>query len=202
IEAIRLLLACFLSGYFARRWEVLRGARETNIHALRLPQWINVPRGEYVLPVLVGVATALLLFFLQKDLGPALFVSCVFLAVYAVARGRAGLAVLGFVLLVSGFYVGYRLNISTTLAARVRMGQSPWQNSGPGGDQVAHAIWAFATGGASGSGFGSGASQYLPAGHTDLVLAAVGEELGVAGLLVVVLAYAILTWRCFRIARG
>jgi cell division protein FtsW (lipid II flippase) len=202
IEAIRLLLACFLSGYFARRWEVLRGARETNIRALRVPQWINVPRGEYVLPVLVGVATALLLFFLQKDLGPALFVSCVFLAVYAVARGRAGMAVVGFVLLVSGFYVGYRLNVSTTLAARVRMWQSPWDNAVPGGDQVAHAIWAFATGGTSGSGFGFGDSQYLPAGHTDLVLAAVGEELGLAGLLIVALAYAVLTWRSFRIARG
>jgi cell division protein FtsW (lipid II flippase) len=202
IEAIRLLLACFLSGYFARRWEVLRGARETSIHTLRVPQWMNVPRGEYVLPVLIGVATALLLFFLQKDLGPALFVSCVFLAVYAVARGRAGMAIVGFLLLVSGFYVGYRLNVSTTLAARVRMWQSPWDNSVAGGDQVAHAIWAFATGGASGSGFGFGDSQYLPAGHTDLVLAAVGEELGVAGLLIVAFAYGMLTWRCFRIARG
>jgi cell division protein FtsW (lipid II flippase) len=202
IEAIRLLLACFLSGYFARRWEVLRGARETHIHAMRVPQWMNVPRAEYVLPVLVGVATALLLFFLQKDLGPALFVSCVFLAVYAVARGRAGMAVAGFMLLVSGFYVGYRLNVSTTLAARVRMWQSPWDNSVPGGDQVAHSIWAFATGAASGSGFGFGDSQYLPAGHTDLVLAAVGEELGIAGLLIVAVLYGVLTWRSFRIARG
>ena len=58
IEAIRLLLACFLSGYFARRWEVLRGARETSIHALRVPPWMNVPRGEYVLPVVGGVAAA------------------------------------------------------------------------------------------------------------------------------------------------
>jgi cell division protein FtsW (lipid II flippase) len=202
IEAIRLLLACFLSGYFARRWEVLRGARETNIRALRVPQWLNVPRAEYVLPVLVGVATALLLFFLQKDLGPALFVSCVFLAVYAVARGRVGMAVVGFLLLVSGFYIGYRLNVSTTLAARVRMWQSPWDNAVPGGDQVAHAVWALATGGTFGSGFGLGDSQYLPAGHTDLVLAAVGEELGIAGLLIVALAYAVLTWRSFRIARG
>ena len=201
IEAIRLLLACFLSGYFARRWELLRSARGTAIRTLRLPEWLDAPRGEYVLPVLVGVATALLLFFLQKDLGPALFLSCVFLVVYAVARGRVGMAAIGFALLVSGFYVGYRLNVSHTLAGRVRMWQSPWDNAVPGGDQVAHSIWALATGGSFGSGLGFGDSQYLPAGHTDLILAGVGEDLGAAGLLVVALAYAAMTWRSFKIAR-
>ena len=45
----------------------------------------QLPRADYVLPVLVGVAAALVFFFLQKDLGPALFLSCVFLAMYAVA---------------------------------------------------------------------------------------------------------------------
>src|SRR5262249_32922435 len=71
VEAIRLLLAMFLAGYFARRWELLRQIRGT---ATRL---------QYVLPVLTGVAGSLILFFLQKDLGPALFICCVFLAVYA-----------------------------------------------------------------------------------------------------------------------
>ena len=201
IEAIRLLLACFLSGYFARRWELLRSARGTAIRTLRLPEWIDAPRGEYVLPVLVGVATALLLFFLQKDLGPALFLACVFLAVYAIARGRIGMAAIGFLLLVSGFYVGYRLDVSHTLAGRVRMWQSPWDNAVPGGDQVAHSIWALATGGSLGSGLGFGDSQYLPAGHTDLILAGVGEELGAAGLVVVAIAYAAMAWRSFKIAR-
>ena len=84
----------------------------------------------------------------------------------------------GFLLLVAGFYVGYRLNVSHTLAERVRMWQSPWDNAVAGGDQVAQAIWAIATGGPSGTGLGLGDARYLPAGHTDLVLAAVGEELG------------------------
>ena len=52
------------------------------------------------------------------------------------------MAVGGFALLVAGFYVGYRLNISHTLAERVRMWQSPWDNAVAGGDQVAQAIWA------------------------------------------------------------
>jgi cell division protein FtsW (lipid II flippase) len=200
IEAIRLLLALFLAGFFARRWELLRDLRGRAIRTLTVPAWLDVPRGEYVLPVLVGVATALVFFFLQKDLGPALLLSCVFLAVYAVARGRIGLAAGGFVLLVAGFYVGYRLNISHTLVERIRMWQSPWDNAVAGGDQVAQAIWAIATGGPSGTGLGLGDPRYLPAGHTDLVLAAVGEELGAVGLIVVALAYGVVAWRGFRVS--
>ena len=90
-------------------------------------------------------------FFFQKDLGPALFLCCVFLAVYAVARGRVGMAVTGLVLLAAGFYLGHRLQVSATLADRVRMWQSPWDNAVAGGNQVTHAIWAMATGGMFGT---------------------------------------------------
>jgi cell division protein FtsW (lipid II flippase) len=201
IEAIRLLLALFLAGYFARRWELLRQLRSKVSGTFRLPPWIELPRGEYLLPVLVGVGAALAFFVLQKDLGPALFLCCVFLAVYAVARGRVGMAVAGFALLILGFYIGYRLHVSATLADRVRMWQSPWDNAAAGGDQVTHAIWAMATGGPFGTGLGLGDSRYLPAGHTDLILAAIGEELGAVGLIAVAVAYAVMAWRGFRIGR-
>jgi len=201
IEGIRLLLALFLAGYFARRWELLREVRGTTIRAVRLPAWLDVPRGEYVLPVVIGVAAALLFFFFQKDLGPALFLCCVFLAVYAVARGRIALAVAGLALLALGFYAGYRLHVSATLADRVRMWQSPWDNAVPGGNQITHAIWAMATGGTFGTGLGLGDSRYLPAGHTDLILAAIGEELGLIGLVTVAVMFAVVAWRGFRIAR-
>nr|MDQ3349520.1 FtsW/RodA/SpoVE family cell cycle protein [Acidobacteriota bacterium] len=201
IEAIRLLLALFLAGYFASRWELLRAVRGTAIRAVRLPAWLNLPRGEYVLPVLVGVGAALTFFFVQKDLGPALFLCCVFLAVYGVARGRIGMAATGLALLGAGFYLGYRLEVSATLADRVRMWLSPWDNTVPGGNQITHSIWAMATGGVFGTGLGMGDSRYLPAGHTDLILAAVGEELGAAGLIVVAAAFGVMAWRGFRIAR-
>jgi cell division protein FtsW (lipid II flippase) len=149
IEAIRLLLALFLAGLFARRWEFLREIRSPMFRGSRWTRWINLPRAEYVLPVLAGVGLALVFFYIQKDLGPALFLCCVFLATYAVARGRVGMAIAGLALLILGFYVGYRLNISQTLAERVRMWQSPWDNAVPGGDQVSHAIWALATGGSA-----------------------------------------------------
>jgi len=199
IEAIRLLLALFLAGYFARRWELLRQVQET-VGTGTLPAWMRLPRLGYVLPVLGGVGIALIFFFLQKDLGPALFLSCVFLALYAVARGGWAVAAAGCALLAAGFYVGHRLRISETLAERVAMWQSPWDNAVRGGDQVAQSVWALAAGGVFGTGFGLGETRYLPAGHTDLAIAAIGEELGLLGLLAIAVLYAALAWRGFRVA--
>jgi cell division protein FtsW (lipid II flippase) len=200
IEAIRLLLALFLAGFFARRWELLRQINTGAIRDYTIPRWLRVPRLEYVLPVLVSIATALMFFFLQKDLGPALLVSCVFLAMYAVARHRAGLALAGLLLLLLGFYAGYALNVSSTLSARVEMFTSPWDNRVRGGDQIAQAAWALSTGAVSGTGLGLGDTRYIPAGHTDLALAGVGEELGFIGLMIVALVYGLIAARGLRIA--
>ena len=202
IEAIRILLALFLAGYFARNWELLRAVRAESIGMVGLPRWVHVPRPQYTLPLLVGVACALILFYLQRDLGPALMLSVAFLAAYGVARGRAGLVVLGAVLLAAGFEIGYRLGISATLADRVAMWQSPWDNAVAGGNQVAHALWAMSTGRLTGTGAGLGDTRYIPAGYTDLVLASIGEEFGFAGLLVIAGLYAVFIVRTFRIARG
>jgi cell division protein FtsW (lipid II flippase) len=201
VEFIRLLLALFLAGYFAKRWDLLRQVRGRRVRAFDVPSWMDVPRAEYLLPVLGGVAIALLLFFLQRDLGPALFLSCVFLLTYALARHRAGLAIAGFALLIAGFYIGYALNISSTLTARVAMWQSMWDNGARGGEQIAQAIWGLATGGVFGTGLGLGDTSYVPAGYTDLMLAAIGEELGFVGLLAVAGLFAIITARGFDIAR-
>ena len=201
IEAIRILLALFLAGYFARNWELLRAVRSEGIGSMALPSWMNLPRARYALPVFLGVGAALALFFGQKDLGPALMLAVVFLASYGVARGTVGMALAGAVLLAAGFYLGYQLEISSTLADRVRMWRAPWDNTAHGGDQVAQALWSMATGGPFGTGVGLGDTRYLPAGHTDLVLASVAEELGFAGLLVVAVVYAAIVARALATAR-
>ena len=201
IEAIRILLALFLAGYFARNWELLRAVRSDGIGTVRLPRWMNLPRARYALPVFLGVGAALVLFFGQRDLGPALMLAVVFLAAYGIARGTVGVMLAGAACLAAGFYLGYRLNISATLVDRVRIWQSPWDNIAHGGDQIAQALWALATGGLTGTGVGLGDTRYLPAGHTDLVLAAVGEELGLSGLVIVALTYAAIIARALSIAR-
>jgi cell division protein FtsW (lipid II flippase) len=201
IEAIRILLALFLAGYFARNWELLRAVRSEGLGSVTLPSWVNLPRARYALPVLLGIGAALALFFGQRDLGPALMLAVVFLASYAVARGTVGMALTGAALLAAGFYLGYQLEISATLADRVRMWRAPWDNMAHGGDQIAQAFWSMATGGPFGTGVGLGDTRYLPAGHTDLVLASVGEELGFTGLFVVAVAYAAIVARALATAR-
>jgi cell division protein FtsW (lipid II flippase) len=201
IEAIRILLALFLAGYFARNWELLRAVRSERIGAFALPSWMNLPRARYALPVLLGVGAALALFFGQRDLGPALMLAVVFLAAYAVARGTIGLVLAGAVLLGAGFYLGYQLEISSTLADRIRMWRAPWDNTARGGDQIAQALWSMSSGGLFGTGMGLGDTRYLPAGHTDLALAAIAEELGFAGLLAVGMLHASIIARAMATAR-
>jgi cell division protein FtsW (lipid II flippase) len=201
VEGMRILLALFLAGYFARHWELLRDVRGRAPERLRLPEWIHVPRAAYVLPILGGVVIALVLFAALKDLGPALTLSIIFLAAYAIVRGRLVMALAGCGLLAIGFYAGYRLNISTTLANRVRMWQSPWDNAASGGIQVAEALWSLATGGTFGAGPGLGDTRYIPAGHTDLVLAAIGEEFGFIGVLACLVLFAAIVWRALSTAR-
>ncbi|MFI5076686.1 MAG: FtsW/RodA/SpoVE family cell cycle protein, partial [Vicinamibacteria bacterium] len=200
IEAIRLLLALFLASFFARRWELLRQTSATVVRSRTVPSWLGFPKLDYVVPVVAGVAAALLMFFLQKDLGPALFLSCVFLALYAVARGRWPMAITGVATLVASFYLAYRWELSRTLAGRVEMWRSPWNNTAAGGDQVSQSLWALATGGVFGTGLGLGETRFIPAGHTDLILAAAGEELGLVGLLAIAAVFSAVAWRGFRIA--
>ena len=66
-----------------------------------------MPRWKDVRPVVVSMALVLAFFFLQKDLGPALVLSCVVLALYAIARGRVAFVFAGFGLLFAGFAAAY-----------------------------------------------------------------------------------------------
>ena len=199
VEAIRVLVVLFLAGYFANRWEFLRALKEPRVRGDRLR--LDIPRLDYLLPVVIGMALVLLFFFLQKDLGPAMVLACVFLALYGVARGRTTMVAAGLLVLVGGFAVGYAVGYPHTVVQRVQMWWSPWDNPVRGGDQVAHALWAFGTGAVGGTGVGLGDSRVIPAGHTDLILAAVGEEIGLIGLLAVFALSALLGYRALRIAR-
>ena len=69
IEAIRILLALFLAGYFARHWELLRAVRSDGLGGFRLPCWLNLPRARYALPVVVGVGARWRCSFFRKTSG-------------------------------------------------------------------------------------------------------------------------------------
>ena len=200
VELIKIFLVLFLAGYFTRNWERLRDLRERRILP-KLFRRAGLPRLEHVLPVAIATAWALALFFELKDMGPALVTFFVFLSMFGAARGRPGLVLVGVILMVGGVFVGYRIGQPKTVVQRIDMWLSPWDNEVHGGDQLAHALWAFSTGGPWGSGPGWGDPGMIPAGNTDLVLPAIGEEWGFAGVATVLLLAGFLVARGLRAAR-
>jgi cell division protein FtsW (lipid II flippase)/cell division protein FtsI/penicillin-binding protein 2 len=200
VEAIRLLVVLGLAAYFATRLDFLREFSAPPTATRPWLKYLGLPRWKDVGPVVVAMSLVLTFFFLQKDLGPALVLTFVFLGLYGIARGRLPLVVVGLAMLVCAFFVAYEIGFPATVRQRVAMWIDPWGNGVPGGDQIAHGLWAFATGARWGTGPGLGDPQMIPAGHTDFVLAAIGEELGLVGVLAVVSLYALLCWRSMRIA--
>jgi cell division protein FtsI/penicillin-binding protein 2/cell division protein FtsW (lipid II flippase) len=198
LEFIKILVVLFLAGYFARNWERLRDLRQKGPR--HLGERLEVPRLAHLMPVAGAVAIAILLFFLLKDLGPALVLFFLFLTMFSVAHGRAGLAILGIATLVAAVCIGYHFGQPHMVVDRINMWLSPWDNDVHGGNQLAHALWAFSTGGVWGSGPGYGDPGMIPAGSTDLVLPGIGEEWGFAGVLGVFLLFGFLIYRAFRIA--
>ena len=200
VELMRLLVVFSLAAYFARRWQFLREL-SADLSARRgIRRWVRLPRWKDVRPLAVSIAALLALFFLQRDLGPALVLSCVFLGLYGISRARVGLVLAGFAVLTTGFLAGYALGVPSTLTRRVAIALDPWENALPGGDQIAHALWALSSGGPWGLGPGVGEPQVIPAGHTDLVMAALGEDLGYIGFASVAVLFAMLVWRLLRIS--
>ena len=201
VEAIRPLVALFLAGYFARRWEWLRELAEPLARQHPILKRLHLPRVADLIPVAVGMALVLLFFFFQRDLGPALVLACTFLVTYSVARDRWGLAALGLATLVGAFTAAYVAGYPSTVVKRIDMWQSPWDNGVSGGDQVAHALWGLASGGLFGGGLSETSPRYIPTGENDLVLASLGEILGFAGVALVLVLFGALVVRALRIAR-
>jgi cell division protein FtsW len=79
----------------------------------------------------------------------------------------------------------------------------PWQYPADEGYQIVHSLMAFGTGGITGAGIGKGYQKlfYLPEPHTDFIFSVVGEELGLIGVMIVILLYGIVLMRGIRIAR-
>jgi cell division protein FtsW (lipid II flippase) len=191
MEAVKLLLVVFLAAYLEDYRELLTLAGK-KIGRLRLPPL------PYLAPILVMSGVAIVLFWLQKDLGPALLFSAVMLCMLYAASGRFSYVALGTILLVLGFVLADR--IVSTVHTRVAIWIDPWTNRETIGYQLVQALYALGSGGVLGSGLDMGSPRYIPAVHTDFVIAAIGEELGLAGTLAVVCLFVMLVQRGFIVA--
>ena len=195
-EAIKVMLVIFLAGYLAENRAVLAGA------SLRLGP-LTLPPLPYLAPMLVVFAAVMLVVVVSRDLGTALLFFGVFLTMLYVATGRRVYVLFGIGLFVAGAAVSYAL--FPHVAERINTWVDPWGDPSGAGYQTVQAIYAFARGGLLGEGLGQGLPEIdgvlpIPAVHTDMIFAAIGEELGLLGGVAVVSLVAVIMARGLRIA--
>jgi cell division protein FtsW (lipid II flippase) len=134
----------------------------------------------------------------EKDLGSALLFFGIAVLMTYMATGNKS-----YVFLALSFF-GIAAIISYMLFGHVRVRVAIWLNpwSDPNGMayQVVQSLFAFGTGGVWGTGFGFGHPGFIPEVHTDFIYAAIAEEWGLIGALMVLLCYVLFFWRGVRIA--
>jgi cell division protein FtsW (lipid II flippase) len=195
-EAIKVMLVIFLAGYLAENRAVLAGA------SLRLGP-LTMPPLPYLAPMLVVFAGVMLVVIVSRDLGTALLFFGVFLTMLFVATGRRVYVLFGIGLFLAGSTVAYAL--FPHVAERINTWLDPWGDPSGAGYQTVQAIYAFARGGLLGEGLGQGLPEIdgvlpIPAVHTDMIFAAIGEELGLLGGVAVLALVAVIMARGLRIA--
>ena len=195
-ELLKVILVVFLAGYLSEN-RALLAEESTRIGPITLPPL------PYLAPMVAMWAIALGIVVVQKDLGAALLFFAVFLGLLYIATGRPSYVVGGLILFVAGAFVLY--NLFGHVHARVDNWLNPWADPQGAGFQVVQALYAFGRGGVLGVGLGAGLPLIgghlpVPAVHTDYPLAAIGEELGLIGLLAVLGLYLVLVSRGLRIA--
>ena len=197
-ELLKVILVVFLAGYLSEN-RTLLVEQSTRIGLLRLPP---VP---YLAPMVAMWALALAIVVVQRDLGAALLFFAVFLVLLYVATARWSYVALGLVLFVAGSALMYRL--FGHVQQRVDVWLDPFADPQGAGYQVVHALYAFARGGILGTGLGNGLPTVaggqpggIPEIHTDFPFAALGEELGLIGILAILGLYLVVVERGLRIA--
>ena len=196
-ELLKVILVVFFAAYLAENRVLLADAR------VRLLGPISVPPLPYLAPIGAMLALALGIVVVQRDLGAALLFYAVFLALLFLATGRLTDVAIGLLLFVAGFAALAAL--FPHVQQRIAVWLDPWADPLGDGFQLIQALHAFARGGLLGTGLGGGlpviaGRMPIPAVHTDFPLAAIGEELGMIGVVAILGAYLVVVGRGLRIA--
>jgi cell division protein FtsW (lipid II flippase) len=195
-ELLKVILVIFLAAYLSE-YRPLLTTESTRIGRLRLPPL------PYLVPMLAMLGLAMGVVVIQRDLGAALLFYTVFLAMLYLATGRPSYVVLGIAL---GAVAAAVLYLAFPhVRERVSVWLDPFADPLGTGYQIVQSLHAFARGGILGVGLGAGlpmigGSLPVPEVHTDFPLAAIGEELGLAGVLAVLGLYLVVIERGLRIA--
>ena len=182
-ELMKLYLALYLAGYLVRRSDEVRSLLS-----------------GFLKPIVVLSLIALLLL-LEPDYGATVVLFSAALGMMFLG-GVPFLSFLGWLTLVSIFLGGI------ILAAPYRVERlvtfiDPWADPFGSGFQLTQALIAIGRGEWFGVGLGNSVQKlfYLPEAHTDFLFAVLAEELGLAGMAIVIGLFAFVVWRAFDIAR-
>jgi cell division protein FtsW (lipid II flippase) len=194
-ELLKVILVVFLAGYLSEN-RALIVEQNTRLGPLRLPPL------PYLAPMVAMWAIALGIVVIQRDLGAALLFFGVFLALVYAATGRLSLVLIGLALFLAGS--GLMANLFDHIRTRIDIWIDPFSDPLGAGYQVIQALHAFARGGLLGVGLGAGLPEVggrppIPEIHTDFPLAALGEELGIVGVVAILGVYLVIVQRGLRI---
>ena len=156
------------------------------------------PRLRDLAPIMVVWAIAILIMAISNDFGPALLLFATVLAMVYYATGRTSWLLIGIGLVAVGGYAVYQ--VSDKIQERVTNFLDPLANYDTTGYQPSQALFGLSWGGVTGVGLGHGHPELVPVAHSDYILAAIGEELGFAGLAAVLCLFLIFVNRGFRAA--
>ncbi|GAA0423104.1 FtsW/RodA/SpoVE family cell cycle protein [Streptomyces luteireticuli] len=193
-EFAKIVLAVFFAGY-------LMVKRDALALASRRFMGMYLPRGRDLGPILAVWAFSILILVFETDLGTSLLFFGMFVVMLYVATERTSWIVFGLLMSAAGA-VGVA-SFESHVQARVDAWLDPFAGWGKSqaSEQIAKALMTFGSGGVAGSGWGQGNSDLIGfAANSDFILATVGEELGLAGVMAILLIYGLIVERGVRTA--
>ncbi|WP_369390602.1 FtsW/RodA/SpoVE family cell cycle protein [Streptomyces sp. CG1] len=201
-EFAKLVLAVFFAGY-------LMVKRDALALASRRFMGLYLPRGRDLGPILVVWAVSILIMIFETDLGTSMLFFGMFVIMLYVATERTSWIVFGLLMAAVGAVgvASFESHIQSRVQAwldPMREYQLSRQITHDGilhSDQLQQSLWAFGSGGTLGTGWGQGHSDLIKfAANSDFVFATFGEELGLAGIMAMLLIYGLIVERGLRTA--
>jgi cell division protein FtsW (lipid II flippase) len=188
-EVGRILIVIFLASYLSQRQELLAAGIGR----------FGLPRIKDLGPLLLAWGASLAVLLLERDVGASLLLFGVFVVMVWVATGRAAYLLLGIVLFAIAAYIGWLAlpHIQERVVVWFHALDLKYVNGI--GYQLAQGWFAFASGGMVGTGLGQGSPTLIPYVGSDFILAAFGEELGMVGVVAILLCYLVLIGRGLRV---
>lgn len=158
---------------------------------------------QAVWPMALAVGLVGVLLLAEPDMGAFMVIAAIAMGILFLGGVNGRMFFLITAVLVAAFVM--MITFSEWRRERIFAYLDPWNEKYTLGKayQLSHSLIAFGRGELFGQGLGSSVEKlhYLPEAHTDFLLAVIGEELGFAGVAVVIFAFFWLTRRIFHIGR-